>query len=437
MTRRTLATIQDGSPSPPMNRISTGLLPVLVTATLYAQDEALREKVNHALDSARPALMAHLKQAATAAARPGELALVLLAAIHDGVEHTDESFVRGVKRLADARLDQTYDLGLRLMVMELLADFPDREAAARDDAKKLLKNRDEGAFGYTAQGSRWDLSNTQYAALGLRAARSMGVTIDRSVWTRLAAKVGDQQDSFGGFGYQNDDRGFSSYASMTAAGIAVLAICRQALGKEADETSKYSKQIDRGWQWFARNLASIGSRTERWSYYFHYGLERAAILSDVEQVEGKSWYALGAEMLCEDQLPGGGWRSDSDGYQGDNLQRGRGTSVSTAFAILFLRRKFQKEAGPITPRIVLLVNLGPNSKDPDVAECAAGLLSRGKEAMPDVLHALRSDVEQQRRAAAKALLGIAVQDFGYDPGGDADKNREAIKKAELWYLRNR
>lgn len=420
-----------------MNRLLAGLLPVAITLNLAAQDEVLRAKVNHALDTARPALMAHLRQATTSASRPGELALVLLAAIHDGVDPADEDFAKAVKRLADARIEQTYDLGLRLMVMELLSDFPDREAAAKEDAKKLLKNRDENAFGYTDQGSRWDLSNTQYAALGLRAARAMGVTIDRGVWLKLAAKIGDQQDSYGGFGYQESNREFASYASMTAAGIAVLAVCRQALGKEDSDESKYTKQIQRGWQWFARNVASIGSPTERWSYYFHYGLERAAILTDVEEVAGKSWYALGAEMLCADQLPGGGWRSDSDGYQGDLLPRGRGTLVSTSFAILFLRRKFQKEAGPITQHVVLLVNLGPNSKDPDVAACAEQLQRRGKEAMQDVLHALRSDVVTQRRAAAKALQGITLQDFGYDPAADEEANRAAIKKAELWYLKNR
>ena len=38
-----------------------------------------------------------------------------------------------------------------------------------------------------------------------------------------------------------------------------------------------------------------------------------------------------------------------------------------------------------------LANLGPLAKADDVAACAAGLASRGKEAMPEVLHALRGE----------------------------------------------
>jgi len=53
------------------------------------------------------------------------------------------------------------------------------------------------------------------------------------------------------------------------------------------------------------------------------------------------------------------------------------------------------------------------------------------------LRALRSEIANQRRAAAIALGSIAGQSFGYDPALDAEANREVIKKAELWYLRNR
>ena len=115
----------------------------------------------------------------------------------------------------------------------------------------------------------------------------------------------------------------------------------------------------------------------------------------------------------------------------------RACAVATSFAILFLRRKFQKVAGPITPSIVTLPAIGPNSKRKDVEACAEHLKSRGKAALPDVLRALRSAIRNQREAAALALVGITGKSFGYDPAKDAEANREVIKKAELWYLRNR
>src|SRR5690606_35232158 len=151
-----------------------------------------------------------------------------------------------------------------------------------------------------------------------------------------------------------------------------------------------------------------GSVDERWCYYFHYGLERAAILCDIDQVGGVTdWYAKGAQMFVDEQLSGGGWSSKKDGLPGTHLSNKRGDSVPTSFAILFLRRKFQKEVGPLTENIVRLVNIGPYSKQKDVEECASQLVKRGKDAMPEILEALRSEVEPQRVAAAKAFKDIA------------------------------
>ena len=57
--------------------------------------------------------------------------------------------------------------------------------------------------------------------------------------------------------------------------------------------------------------------------------------------------------------------------------------------------------------------------------------------MPDVLNAMRSDVEPQRQVAKQALLAITGDDFGYDEAKDRDANRRAIRDATKWYLRNR
>jgi hypothetical protein len=400
-----------------------------------AAQDTLDADVRHALDNARPALLGHLREVA-GGSRHGELALVLLAAIHDGVDESDKVFAEAVRRLHKAHPDQTYDLALRLLVLEAMPSFPDREKIAAKDTKDLLGHRDRrGGFGYQEGANGWDLSNTQYGALGLRAGKALGADVDRAVWSQMAQEVGEQQDNYGGFGYGRGFRGDSdAYASMTAAGIAVLAICRQHLDKPPKELDR---RIERGWQWFARHADTIGSEKERWSFYFHYGLERAAILTDVVTVGADDWYRKGARMFVDRQLPGGGWKSVHDGYQGSSLDRGRGDGVPTAFAILFLRRKFQKDVGAVTAHIVRLVNIGPRSKDKDVELCAQQLAQQGKAVMPDVLQALRSDVEPQRRAAAAALSVIAGQSFGYDAAKDAAGNRGAVRAAELWYLRNR
>ncbi len=411
--------------------------PAWLATACFAQD-TLRERINHALTEARPALLAHLQAATDPSNRPGELALILLAAVHDGVDPAEPRFAKAVARMAKANPNETYDLALRLMVMEAMPAFPNRLELAKEDAKELLRHRHKsGCFGYDDNPGGYDLSNTQYAALGLRAARAIGVKVERIVWSKLVEELMEQQDSYGGFNYGRGDSGFNAYPSMTVAGIAVLAICRQELEIDGKAPKSIDGRIDRGWGWMARNVTAIGSPKERWSFYFHYGLERAAILCDIEKVGTTDWYEAGARMLVDMQDDGGGWMSTQDGHPGGHLGNGRGDLVPTAFAVLFLRRKFQKVTGVVTPHVVRLVNLGPNSRPSDVDACAAELVRRGKPALVEVFQALRSEHEPVRRAAAVALVGIAGERFGYDPAKAAADNRDAITRAELWYLKNR
>lgn len=415
---------------------------VFVASAVLAQDE-LQTRIDKALAAARPALLGHL-DAAAKSGTPGELALVCLAAVHDGVPLDDPVRVRAFAKLAKAVPAQTYDIALRLLVLQAATDVPDHGKLVDRDGKELLAHRSrDGGFQYDEAPVGWDLSNTQYGALGLRAAAALGVQVDRRTWQRLADLVGEQQDSYGGFGYGvRHGNANDGCASMTAAGISVLAICRQALAGNDAQDRELAQRIQRGWLWFSQHGSCIGSPRERWSYYFHYGLERAAILCDVVEIGNKlDWYRTGAGMLVEDQLPGGGWKSLTDGSPGGHLDRGRGDAVPTSFAVLFLRRKFQKAplSGPITPRVVNLANLGPASKADDVDACAALLVQRGKAALAEVVKAMRSEVVTQRRAAAKALIGLAGSSFDFDPEQDRDSDaaRAAVRRAELWVLQNR
>jgi len=421
-------------------RLRTPLaLLALAAAPCAAQDAALERQIQRTLENARPALVDHLEEATRRDKRAGELALLCLAGLHDGLPADGPPLKRALARLGKAKPKQTYDLALRLLVLQACPTFPGREKLAKADFKKLLKHRcDEGAFQYHERPGSWDLSNTQYGALGLRAASAMGLQVRRDVWTKLAREVSRSQAPDGGFCYTPRVSGWDPYPSMTVAGVAVLAICRQALGGAGKQVQELDRRIEQAWGWLDQHRTAIGSPQERWSYYFHYGLERAAILCDVTKVGGQTdWYAKGAGMFVEQQLSKGGWSSLTDGHPGQHLSNRRGDSVPTAFAILFLRRKFQKDIGPVTQRIVRLVNIGPRSKAADVEECARQLAKQGKAAMPEVVRAMRSEVGPQRRVAAKVLDAVAGERFGFDPDGDRDDNRGAVKKAELWYLKNR
>ncbi|MGE3173868.1 MAG: hypothetical protein AB7O97_14685 [Planctomycetota bacterium] len=398
--------------------------------TAAAAQKGLDARIERALAQARPALATVLEGAHELV--PGQLALVCLAAVHDGMPHDEAPLQPALERLREARMERTYDLALRLMVTEATS-FATRSKLAAADCKRLLKNREGGAFGYSPGTGGWDLSNTQYAALGLRAAAACGVEVTRHVWLRLADDVFEAQADVGGFGYVP---GSNPTPSMTVAGIGVLAICEQALQQQQRELPGLAPRLLRAWAWMDEQAAAIGRPETVWSYYFHYGLERAAILCDREDVGGVDWYREGARMLVTAQGRDGSWQSEQRVF---GLPVGiEGSPVDTAFAVLFLRRRFQKVLGPVTAaRTVVLDALGAQAPAADVDACTAGLVRRGRSALPDVLRALRSDVAPRREAAVRALRAIAGEDFGIDPARSADDNRSALRRAELWYLKTR
>lgn len=407
------------------------------TVSLHAQ-RPLHERVNEALEKARPALTAHLENFVKHP-EAGHLGLLSLAAVHDGMDPTKAPLKDALAKLADADTDQTYALSLRILVAEACPSFPDRESQSKKDLKALLRNRHDGGFGYSPDGGNWDLSNTQYAALGLRAATALGHEVAKETWSSIATAVA-RANHGGGFSYTPDNNGPT--LSMTAAGLAVLAICQQQLeARNATLPKATLQRRERGWQWIANHKDGIGKKNTPHCFYFHYGLLRAAVLDDKTEIDGLDWYERGATMLLEDQGAGGGWGQGHDGGPfGQALAGGTkiGVPVDTAFAVLFLRRKFQKLAVPVTgARTITLAMLDAKSSDADVKQCGEYLGKRGKGAMVEILTALRADVVSKRRAALLGLTAIAGQDFGIDASKDASANSEALRKAELWYLKNR
>jgi hypothetical protein len=410
------------------------LLGVAFAAALPAQKpkDELEVKIQAALEAARPALLDHLE--ALHQGQPGELALMCLAALHDNLPRTDKQLAVALKRLGEAQPHTTYELALRLMVLETDTAFPGRDALAKEDAAHLLKHNRDAGFHYNSNDKGWDLSNSQYGALGLRAAVALGVEVPVKVWRALATTVLDSQQTDGGFCYIGQG---GSYLSMTVAGISVLKICEAAMVKGNQKIPEIDRAVERAWRWLDKHSDQVGNTEIPWCLYAHYGLERAGILSDVTKVGGQDWYRVGAKMLVERQENGGGWKSKTDGFPGTELRGGRGQGVPTAFAVLFLRRKFQKLLTPVTLRILALKQIVDETPEKDMIECVDQLVRRGKPAIPDVLEGVRDDVPRRRQAAVLALRRIAGDDFGIDPKQDPEQNREAVRRAELWYLKNR
>jgi hypothetical protein len=407
------------------------LLCILLTAALPAQ-APLAGRIAEALQKARPALLHHL-----ANSDRGELALCCLAAAHDGVPASEPVFRDAIDRLARAQLDDTYGLALRLMVMAEVPDFPRRAALAATDTEELLRRQTSGGFSYHQHDGWWDLSNTQYAALGLRAAVALGVEVPLQRWRLLYQAVERNQHEDGAFTYRTGQGRTSAYESMTVAGIAVLAVTAQFLALDEVAEREHRQRIERAWQWLAGRRQALGDRRTQRCYYFHYGLERAAILTDREQVGGVDWYQTGALMLCEEQKSSGGWWGN-DEFRPDAPRSNRGHAVDTSFAILFLRRKFQKVQPPVTGLArARSQTLAEDASDVEVKAAAVHDAEAGDAQLPALLSLLRSEVVARRKAAVLAIFAITGEHFGLHPYRDPQRNEAAIAAAEQWWLRRR
>jgi len=129
---------------------------------------------------------------------------------------------------------------------------------------------------------------------------------------------------------------------MTTAGLASLVICKWGLAKSLERNKKnpflqkLNQAIRDGAAWLAHHF-SVSSNPGRidgyWLYYYLYGLERAGVLTMVEQFGNHKWYEEGARWLLSQQRADGAWIETARSHRGEE-----DAVVTTAFAILFLKR---------------------------------------------------------------------------------------------------
>jgi len=195
-----------------------------------------------------------------------------------------------------------------------------------------------------------DNSNSQYAALGIRACLSALVVIPKETIELAERWWEGSGNGDGGWPYSGpDDKLRPTRGSMTVGAIGALAIYKyyrkRVWGESVDIMG--SASVQRGISWLATNLAFNGQNPGhprdpagvRWHMYYWYGVERAGRLLDVEKFGSKEWYPMGANHLLSIQKPDGNW---DEGWEGWGESEGSLSVVSTCFAILFLRRATPK-----------------------------------------------------------------------------------------------
>ncbi|BBM85299.1 hypothetical protein [Candidatus Uabimicrobium amorphum] len=338
----------------------------------------------------------------------GQTSLVAYTLIKSGVSPEDSRIEKAFSYLEKLPLKKTYSVALYLMATEakysalgktklserkqqLLKKrkyHPFRLLANKKEQKNILRavkfletSTSTGTWGYP-QGVG-DLSNTQYALLGLFSAERLGLPVDKKIYYKVVRFFIDAQEKDGptirrpfvvpaadqpidwqwrkklekqiaklkkrnktdslnklyprssvtvvtmrarGWKYREDHGKVTG--SMTTAGVACMVIAKAYLEKwRSSRWKKLLPQINEsirdGCAWIAHNFKVNRNPNGGHLYYYLYGLERAGILSGVEHFASHNWYIEGAKKMLKDQKRNGKFK--------DNI-------IDTCFALLFLKR---------------------------------------------------------------------------------------------------
>lgn len=344
----------------PSERVDYSLwgAPVVVPKISIEERNQRQEAINEAIDRGVDWLLDHQLRDGSWGGhaegfRSGQTALSVYALVKCGVPRKHPAIERALLYLRQNPPDRTYSVGCLLMALQALGD--PQHLPWMEQLTELLVDWQGAEGGGRQQSGMWsypqgeaDLSNTQYAALGLRAAYKAGIEVPVRVWQRLLENTllfqrepervehhaGEGRTTSGfeiaGFRYRagKDHR---DTGSMTTAGVSTVQICLQALGdKLARGPRREAEQaMRRGVNWLDHEFAVDHNPGGGWHHYYLYGLERVGALLGIDFLGEHDWYWEGARWLIQDQRDGG-WGSD-DG---------------TCFGVLFLAKATAATTGP-------------------------------------------------------------------------------------------
>lgn len=269
----------------------------------------------------------------------GRTAIILYALMTAGVDRNRPEVARALRWLQNAKLCDTYAVALRANVYAAIKSPRTLELLQRDVDWLIRAANDQGGYTYTSSGGeatdKYDNSNSQMAILGVWAGARRGVKVPSSYWKKVQRYWLDQQRPDGGWNYssaQPHQRNQPSYGSMTAAGLATLYVCMDALrGGSADRNAGSDPEaISKGLNWITENFSAVENprKSVQWYYYWMYSLERVGLASGYKCFGDRDWYAEGVRELLSRQKGEGSWGGYYPSFP----------VADTAFALLFLAR---------------------------------------------------------------------------------------------------
>lgn len=269
----------------------------------------------------------------------GTTGMALLALLRAGVPADDPQIARGLAFLR--KQDSTYTYEIALQTLALCAGGAKEDAALIQrnvkslEAGQIEQGPNRGGWSYSAnirQLGGGDNSNSEFAIWALDDAARMGAKVAARTWHSAARCWKERQNEDGSWSYSGPSSARGGTGSMTASGVASMAICLQRLkaaGLEPDETDL--AVVDRGVEWLEKNFSATSNPGDgRWFLYYAIVLRRACELAGREKLGDHDWRAALSEHLVKLQhRETGSWTQSA----GDATQ---GPLVTTASALLFL-----------------------------------------------------------------------------------------------------
>jgi len=257
----------------------------------------------------------------------GMTALCALTLLKSGVRRGDDSVQRAMKVVLDTQFRSTYSHSVRLMLLDALAQPETWREPAKVSLDALVATQDAGLWAYPD--GAVDLSNTQFALLGLRAAHRLGLEVPQdTLLATLKALPRWQERSSGGYKYDDGKPPTASISAATLGGFAVLEELSKGRGACESVLRKGEAERKRALTWFverfdvAHNAWGRDAWTPSFQYPYLWAIERYGGLTGRSKVGEHDWYDEGAQWLVAAQERDGSW----------------GKTEHTCFALLFLRR---------------------------------------------------------------------------------------------------
>jgi hypothetical protein len=258
----------------------------------------------------------------------GMTALCTLTLMKSGVRRSDDGVRKGVSKVLGTEFRSVYSHSVRLMLLEALGDAESHAASAEVGLDFLVAQQVGGEWAYPWGGA--DMSNTQFALLGLRSAHRLGLAVpDATLVNATKDLFRLQEEKQGGFKYEVNRQPTGGMTAASLGGLRVLEELGEGRGAVTGLLRKFAKHHALADEWMvarwhpAQNAYGPNGWTPGFQYPYLWAVERWCGLTGRAKLGEHDWYAEGARWLVDEQMDNGSWQD---------------TQENTCFALLFLRR---------------------------------------------------------------------------------------------------